>query len=67
MVDHAGRPGLKFVHCSSGNRAAAMWMIKRMRVDKWDAERAGSEAADLGLTNSALKTFALNYVQNRKR
>jgi uncharacterized protein (TIGR01244 family) len=26
-----------FVHCASGNRAAAMWMIKRMQVDRWDA------------------------------
>src|SRR5207342_2231578 len=40
-----------FVHCASGNRAAAFWMIKRMQVDKWDAERAGTEAAALGLTS----------------
>jgi uncharacterized protein (TIGR01244 family) len=56
-----------FVHCASGNRAAAMWMIKRMLVDKWDADRAGVEAAALGLTNSALKTFALDYSQAHKQ
>jgi len=56
-----------FVHCASANRAAAMWMIKRMQVDKWDAERAGTEAAALGLTNGALKTFALNYVAEHKQ
>jgi uncharacterized protein (TIGR01244 family) len=55
-----------FVHCASGNRAAAMWMIKRMQIDKWDADRAGTEAAALGLTNGALKTFALNYVATHK-
>ncbi len=55
-----------FIHCASGNRAAAMWMIKRMQIDKWDANRAGTEAALLGLTNPALKTFALDYVQNHK-
>jgi uncharacterized protein (TIGR01244 family) len=55
-----------FVHCASANRAAAMWMIKRIEVDKWDADRAGAEAAALGLTNSALKTFALDYVQAHK-
>jgi len=55
-----------FVHCASGNRAAAMWMIKRMQIDKWDADRAGTEAAALGLTNGALKTFALNYVAAHK-
>jgi len=55
-----------FVHCASANRAAAMWMIKRIQVDKWDADRAASEAAALGLTSSALKTFALDYVQTHK-
>lgn len=55
-----------FVHCASGNRAAAMWMIKRMEIDKWDADRAATEAAGLGLTNGALKTFALNYVAAHK-
>jgi uncharacterized protein (TIGR01244 family) len=56
-----------FVHCASGNRAAAMWMIKRMQVDKWDAERAGTEAAALGLTSGALKTFAIQYVETHKQ
>ncbi len=55
-----------FVHCASANRAAAMWMIKRIQVDKWDADRAGAEAAALGLTSSALKTFALDYVRVHK-
>ena len=55
-----------FVHCASANRAAALWMIKRIQVDKWDADRAGAEAAALGLTNAALKTFALDYVQVHK-
>ena len=49
------------MHCASGNRAAALWMIKRIVVDKWDADRAGTEAAALGLTNPALKTFALTF------
>ena len=56
-----------FVHCASGNRAAAMWMIKRMQVDKWDPDRAGTEAAALGLTNGALKTFALQYVEAHRQ
>jgi uncharacterized protein (TIGR01244 family) len=53
-----------FVHCASANRAAAMWMIKRMIVDKWDADKAGEEAAQLGLTNPALKQFALDYAKS---
>ena len=50
-----------FVHCASGNRAAAMWLIKRLAVDKWDVDRATTEAAALGLTNAALRQFAIDY------
>ena len=64
VTDRKNAPA--FLHCASGNRAAALWMIKRMEIDKWDADRAGTEAAALGLTNPALKTFALDYVQNHK-
>lgn len=62
--DSANNPA--FVHCGSGNRAAAMWMIKRMVVDGWDAERAGTEAAALGLTNENLKKFAVDYASKKK-
>ena len=34
-----------FIHCASANRAAALWMVKRMVVDKWDAERAAARPA----------------------
>jgi uncharacterized protein (TIGR01244 family) len=64
VTDPKNQPA--FVHCASGNRAAALWMIKRMAVDKWDADRAGVEAAALGLTSPTLKTFALDYVQAHK-
>ena len=33
-----------FIHCASANRASAMWMIKRIVVDKWEVERAEAEA-----------------------
>ena len=56
-----------FIHCASGNRAAAMWMIKRALVDKWDNDRASEEAAQLGLTSPVLKTFALDYIQAHKK
>ena len=56
-----------FVHCASANRAAALWMVKRMLADGWDADRAGKEAADLGLTNAALKNFALEYAAAHKK
>ena len=56
-----------FIHCSGGNRAATMWLIKRIAVDHWDADRAASEATALGLTSPALKQWALDYAQSHKR
>lgn len=56
-----------FIHCASGNRAAAMWLIKRVLVDKWETDRAVEEATQLGLTSSGLKTFALEYIQAHKK
>jgi uncharacterized protein (TIGR01244 family) len=52
-----------FIHCASGNRAAAMWLIKRVKMDGWDVDRAVAEATDLGLTSGALKQFALDYLR----
>jgi uncharacterized protein (TIGR01244 family) len=56
-----------FIHCASGNRVSAMWMIKRMVVDHWDADRAFIEASALGLSSPALKQFAIDYAQSHKR
>jgi hypothetical protein len=42
-----------------------MWMIKRLVVDKWDVERASTEAAALGLTNPTLKAFAIEQASRR--
>jgi uncharacterized protein (TIGR01244 family) len=52
-----------FIHCASANRASAMWMIKRLVVDRWDVDRAVAEAEQLGLTNQALKQWALEYAR----
>jgi uncharacterized protein (TIGR01244 family) len=62
-------PGIQpaFIHCASGNRAAAMWLIKRVLIDKWDNDRALEEATQLGMTNPALKAFALDYIQAHKK
>lgn len=65
VVDPRNQP--VFVHCASGNRAAAMWMIKRLVVDGWDAERAATEAAALGLSSEPLKKFALDYAASKKK
>ena len=61
VTDRKNQP--VFIHCASANRAAALWMIKRMVVDGWDAERASTEASELGMTSPALKTYALQQAQ----
>jgi uncharacterized protein (TIGR01244 family) len=56
-----------FIHCASGNRAAAMWMIKRVLIDKWDNDRAIEEATQLGMSSQAMKTFALDYIKAHQK
>ena len=56
-----------FIHCASGNRAAAMWLIKRVLIDKWDNDRALEEAGQLGAISPVMKTFALDYIQAHKK
>ncbi len=51
-----------FVHCATGNRAATVWMVKRVLVDGWAVDKAAEEAQALGLTSAPLKQFALDYI-----
>ena len=55
-----------YIHCAGGSRAAGLWMIKRVVVDKWDVERATREAEALGLTSAPVKQFAMNYIQTHR-
>ena len=64
ITDPKNQPA--FIHCASANRAAALWMVKRMVVDNWDADRAATEATALGMTSAALKTFAIEQAQARR-
>ena len=56
-----------FIHCSGGNRAATMWLIKRLVVDRWDVERATAEATALGQTSPVLRQFAIDYARAHQR
>lgn len=64
VTDPKNQPA--FIHCASANRAAALWMVKRMVVDKWDADRATTEATALGLTAATLKTYAIEQAEARR-
>lgn len=65
VTDPKNQPA--FIHCASGNRAAMMWFIKRVMVDKWDVDRASEEAEQLGMTKASLKTLALSYIQSHQK
>ena len=52
-----------YVHCAAGGRAAALWMIKRVKADGWSVDRALTEANALGL-NDRFRPFALNYLRD---
>jgi len=54
-----------FIHCGGGGRAATMWFIKRLVVDKWDVERASTEATALGMNNATLKQWAIEYSKSK--
>ena len=56
-----------FIHCAGGNRAATMWLIKRVAVDKWDTERAVKEAAALGQSNLDARKWAIEWAEANKR
>ena len=71
LIDHfvaavtapANQPA--YVHCAAGGRAAALWMIKRVLVDRWDEARALQEATELGL-NDRLRPFAVDYIHTHR-
>ena len=50
-----------FIHCAGGNRAATMWLIKRIAIDRWDVDRATKEAILLGQTNPTMRQFAIDF------
>jgi uncharacterized protein (TIGR01244 family) len=54
-----------FIHCAGANRAAVMWLIKRLAVDRWEVDRAVAEAEALGMTNPTLRQWAIEYAKGR--
>ncbi len=55
-----------YIHCFSGQRANAFWLIKRLVVDGWPQEKALGEADALKMTNARLREFALDYAKEHK-
>ena len=65
VADPANQP--IYIHCGSANRVGAMWLIKRIRQDGWEMDRAMAEAEAVGLRSASLKEFALEYVNAEGR
>ena len=56
-----------FVHCGSGNRVGAFWMIRRVLVDGWTLEKAEEEARRIGLRSPNLVAFAEDYIRRHPK
>ncbi len=52
-----------FVYCGSGNRAAALWMIRRVLRDGWALADAEAEADRAGLKTAEMRDFARDYIR----
>jgi uncharacterized protein (TIGR01244 family) len=53
-----------FLHCGSGNRIGAFWMVRRVLTDHWTPEDAEKEARQIGLKSPNLLEFALEYIRS---
>lgn len=52
-----------YVYCAKGNRAAALWMIRRVVRDGWSVANAEAEATRAGLAAGKMLDFARHYVE----
>jgi uncharacterized protein (TIGR01244 family) len=52
-----------FLHCAGGGRASAMWLIKRVKVDGWDVEKARAEAAQVVEPPARAVEWAVEYLK----
>lgn len=55
-----------FIHCTTNNRVSALWMIRRVLVDKWSVDDAEAEARKIGLRSQNLAEFARDYIKRRQ-
>ncbi len=56
-----------FIHCGSGNRVGAFWMIRRVLVDGWTEQKAEEEARRIGLRSPNLVEFARDYIRRHPK
>jgi uncharacterized protein (TIGR01244 family) len=54
-----------YIHCASGTRAAALWMIKRVLVDGWKIDEAREEAEAIAAKPAEAVAFATRYIESQ--
>jgi len=64
VTDPANQP--VYINCGSANRVGALWLAKRILVDKWDEAKALDEAKFIGLSSPVLEKFAMDYIAARR-
>lgn len=69
FLDATGDPSIYpvFIHCASGNRVGAFWLIRRVLVDHWTVEDAEKEARQIGMKSPNLKEFAVEYIRSHSQ
>jgi uncharacterized protein (TIGR01244 family) len=65
VKDKANHPML--IHCRSANRVGAFMMIYLVVDQGWTEAKAEEEAIKIGLKNEELKSFARDYIKQRKQ
>ena len=54
-----------YIHCGSATRAAALWMIGRVRADGWDLDAAAGEARAIAAKPDDAVAAATRYLDSR--
>lgn len=54
-----------FVYCATGNRAAALWRVRRVLRDGWALADAEIEAERAGLSSAEMRGFAREYIRRQ--
>ena len=67
LTDEQLKNGPVFIHCASGPRVGAFWMIRRVLRDGWEYDKALEEANRIGLRQAPLIEFAKTYIEKKKK
>jgi uncharacterized protein (TIGR01244 family) len=68
LTDEQLKNGPVFIHCASGTRVGAFWMIRRVLRDGWDFDKALAEANQIGMRSQGrMFDFAKEYIDKKKK